>query len=240
MHVRYAGICYTGLVRKNNEDNYLCGKKHLNAVHGNDVCSGIIENGEILAVFDGMGGGNDGEIASYIAAETFGRDAKEDEEGFDRLIDLVYEANEEICAYASEKRLGQIGTTAAGVLVDQERMYSFNLGDSRVYAIRNGVMEQLSHDHVIFRGSRRMLTQCLGIPQEEFMLSPEIGIEIIKPGDRYLLCSDGLTDMLDDESICTVINEAGSADAALEKLKNETERKGAIDNMTVILCEVTE
>ena len=150
-----------------------------------------------------------------------------------------------------------MGTTFVGMNISGQKMIFANIGDSRIYRLRKGKLKQLSQDHSVVQRmvrigmlteaearkhpQRHQITQYLGIRQEEMMIEPQIEENVrIENGDRYLLCSDGLTDMLSDEEIEKTMNACRIVKDTVEKLWNAAIKNGGADNITVILLEVQE
>lgn len=121
-------------------------------------------------------------------------------------------------------------------------MYSCNLGDSRAYRLRNGEFLQISHDHVETRslavGRKAPLTQHLGINPEDMLIEPYIAKDKVFPGDQYLLCSDGLTDMLTNFEISDIMLSSEDAESCVTHLINAALEHGGRDNITVIICRI--
>ena len=124
--------------------------------------------------------------------------------------------------------------------------YVANLGDSRAFRLRNGELLQLSADHTdaaLLQGQgirKPRLTQHLGIWPEEMVLEPYIAKGEIQAGDRYLLCSDGLTDMVSNMEICTLMKETGSICHLTDRLVAKALEKGGRDNVTVLAAQIQE
>lgn len=247
--LKYEAICMTGKVRKNNEDNYYINGKHLPMIHGDSPLEkGTIFKGPMIAaVFDGMGGEDRGEAASYLAASTLADYTGEGEEiikekrpqgrsgkGEDKAIieyNLPYEMNDRINQYIKKEKLRFCGSTLAMISIDNNTAICTNVGDSRIYLLREGKLIQISKDHSIGVSGRKRLTQCLGIPKEEFIISPYVKNIPIKKGDIYLLCSDGVTDMLSDDEIEDLMKSG----KGLDEMERNILKEGAIDNYTGIL-----
>jgi len=245
-NICYAIACNIGKVRSINQDNFWCVGKYLEATN-NGLES--IENGEVsfkdypaFAVFDGMGGEQYGEIAAHIAAETFNslrnKASPPDIKGF--LIDTCKQMNNSITAYANEKSIECIGTTAAIVMCGDKEIYICNIGDSKIYQYQNKNLSQISKDHVIdiFNDRKPPLSQFLGIPEIEFIIEPYIAHGIYNDGDCYLICSDGLTDMLTEEDIKNILSNNKDIKTCVNILLDDALLKGGIDNITIILCKI--
>lgn len=249
-----ACACSIGRIRANNEDNFLFDGKCLESdnrglkkpiffekhVSGSAVC---------LAVFDGMGGEEFGEIAAFTAAQTL-------KESQVRLSDYVIpekrfltesclSMNRAVYDKAQELGTSHMGTTAAILLFSGHEVYSCNLGDSKAFRLRGGEFMQLTQDHndadyLQEKGidRRPLLTQYLGIDPEEMQIEPYIAKGTVFLGDQYLICSDGLTDMLSNIEICAVMSTAESAEACADELVKQALGKGGKDNITVIVSRV--
>ncbi|MBQ4425516.1 MAG: serine/threonine-protein phosphatase [Lachnospiraceae bacterium] len=245
--IHYAGLCLQGLVRKNNEDNYRIPEGCLPMIHGDkEPFSGSVRPGPWAAfgVFDGMGGEMCGEAASYTAAAAFdgwsvrrsGSFHAEEAEGLCRAL------NREVLSYAARHRAPGMGSTAAALCFDADGIRGFNIGDSRCLMFSEGALSVLSTDHVVLSPitRRARLTQCLGIPEEEFLLEPAFFSAPYREGDLYLLCSDGLTGVVSHQVIEEVLSEESSLSDKLARLREEVFRRGAPDNLTILLLAVTE
>ena len=221
--------CNTGKIRKNNEDNFYFDGRCLERVNDglNDVISSsqLLANNTCMAVFDGMGGERFGEYASYLAAEKLKQ----------LLDETVVKAQEEL-------RTQHMGATMAGLWFFNRKAYICNLGDSRVYRLRGGVLKQLSVDHVEKRplkpGRKAPLTQHLGAGSEEIRVEPSIAISGINFGDKYLLCTDGLTDMLADTEILEIMEHNATPHSIVRSLIRNAMEQGGRDNITVIVCSL--
>lgn len=246
--------CNTGKVRANNEDNFYFDGKCLRADNNGLKYAvsqeGLLKRGMCVAVFDGMGGENYGEIASYRAAECL---RKMERSWADYLIsekqyltELCMRLNEEVVAAAKEYRTRYMGTTMVALYFASRYVYVCNLGDSRAYRLRGNEFMQISEDHVekIERYDQNgklkkaPLTQHLGIDPEELMIEPYIAKGEIVRGDYYLLCSDGLTDMLTNLEIYSIIKSYQRIDECVDALIKAALEKGGKDNVTVILVKI--
>lgn len=246
-------ISNIGKVRSNNEDNFfICGEYRKDVkVNNSYVVDNDMHAGYLYAVFDGMGGHNKGEQASLIAAQTLERYK---DIFFDKVEDFVSEANENINFFRNENHCNS-GTTFAGLAIRGTGAVIANVGDSRIYRFRNKKLKQLSEDHtqVNFlirsgiikeqdsynRPEKHVLTQNLGIDEEDMVIEPYIE-EILKieSGDLFLLCSDGLTDMLSDDEIEDIIQKFEPLEDKAKMLIDSALNKGGKDNVTVLLVEV--
>ena len=250
--IKYAYTCHIGKVRNNNEDNFWCCGESLDSENKgmSHIRSGQVKQTELplLAVFDGMGGESCGEMAAFLAAESCGQYYREkkkrisdDPEQF--MNELCYQMNHAICDYGQENKINSMGTTAAILTFGAENIYSCNLGDSRIYQVTpEGQLHQISRDHVLGGGrfGKPPLTQYLGIPEENMGLEPTVVSQKVEIGTRYLICSDGITDMLSDSEITEILTKEGTVSETVEQLVESALTKGGRDNITVILCEIAE
>lgn len=242
-----ACVCKTGLVRANNEDNfYFAGHILDRDNHGlEETLQWSGGPGGVFAVFDGMGGEASGETAAYLAAAAL-REAM-DQWGTENFITRVcLKANGDICAYARRNRSPLMGSTAVLLAVNGDSAEIVNLGDSRAFLLREGRLEQVSTDHtdaaMLERsGAKRRkprLTQHLGIPPEEMVIEPARRRGRTYPGDVFLLCSDGLTDMVPAEEIRRILSAPGGAAVCADALAAAALAGGGRDNVTVIVCKL--
>ena len=249
--IEYAYACHMGEVRNNNEDNFWCCGETLAEEHqGIDhVGTGCVPQSDLplLAVFDGMGGESCGEVASYLAAQSCGdfyrknkRKLREDPRNF--LVEACAEMNRAVCGYSRENRIQSMGTTAALLAFGRDGVFGCNLGDSRIYQARNGQFRQISSDHVLggMMFGKAPLIQFVGIPEESMKLEPSIVREESAAGIRYLICSDGITDMLADGEIADILAREVPVEETVGILLDRALKKGGRDNATLILCEIKE
>lgn len=246
--IKYAYTSHMGRVRANNEDNFWCCGEWLPARnHGlGEVRSGEIPSGESPAflVLDGMGGESCGEIAAFLAAEKFdgiykkGIQAPQDQGAF--LQTACREMNRAVCTFEEENRIRSMGTTMAMIWLDKETIYSCNLGDSRIYRYASGQFQQISTDHVLGKQlfGKAPLTQFLGIREESMALEPEIREFSYQNADRYLICSDGVTDMLSDGEIADLLSRELPVEETVQLILERALAKGGRDNITMVLCEI--
>lgn len=189
---------------------------------------------------DGMGGQACGEAASFIAAAETSVFPFSNKDGAGQLADLCFRINQKICAASQPQKLYGMGTTAAMVLFQGKRIYICNVGDSRIFHFRDGKLRQISQDHV-FTGkhsAKPPLAQFLGIPEDEMRITPYIAKGSYRTGDLYLICSDGLTDMLSEKEIEEILLSKTIVREAAEKMISEAMRRGGADNITLILCRI--
>jgi serine/threonine protein phosphatase PrpC len=214
-----------------------------------------LESPTLFAVADGMGGHAGGEVAARTAVEAlqqeFGRHPSAD-----GLAEAVRQANLAVWARSHEdsdlRGMGTTLTVAALVLTqDGDRLVMANVGDSRSYRMRDGVLTQLSHDHsvaeeLVDRGQlseaeaaihphRHILTRALGVSSE---VDPDIWEMAPHEGDRYLLCSDGLTNEVTETRIAKLLRSTPDPQEAAEKLVQMALDNGGNDNITVIVLDV--
>jgi hypothetical protein len=211
-------------------------------------------------VADGMGGHAGGEVASAIAINTLEKllpvitDASIDiDSREDLFLNISYEVDAEILQVSKEKpELSGMGTTLTALTLTDNKVDLLHIGDSRCYRWRDKKLEKLSYDHTVMQ---ELLDQGRLTPEEVFdhpqrslltqALMGDSGIDPvlmsyeIKAGDKFLLCSDGLTNVLSELEITKII-KATSDDQLLDELINQTKAKGAPDNITIVWAEVVE
>lgn len=219
-------------------------------VYTSDTPVGNLPNLYILA--DGMGGHNAGDYASRCTVQTITASVAADENTAPIAIikDAVQRANEEILEKAStDIDLEGMGTTVVIATVIEHTLYVANVGDSRLYLVRNG-LQQLTKDHsfvqeMVRRGEidakearvhpdRNIITRAIGGSKK---MEVDFFEEELKQGDRILMCSDGLTDMIEDDEIYRVLVCADDTQQGVERLVDTANENGGNDNITVIIIE---
>ena len=202
---------------------------------------GVPGKAEAFAVFDGMGGAAAGEAASYLAAAEFGRWAGRSS-GLRRGEEnaICRAMNQAVLTYAKAHRAPGMGSTVVSLCFDEAGAYGFNIGDSRCLHFSEGRLYALSTDHAMVSPvtRRARLTQCLGIPETEFVLEPAVFSVGYRIGDIFLICSDGLTSMVGPVRIGGVLSAGTTLVEKLEALREMVFRRGAEDNVTIILFEI--
>lgn len=235
-----------GCVRTNNEDiALLAGGLYRDAV--DRFVAELQPHSRFVAIVaDGMGGYEGGEIASEMAAKSFDAFFTGLPAGLsvDRLVaqvkTWVTEIHAEIIAFGDEHReYAGLGTTLVGMFAYEGKIFRINIGDSRLYRFRNGMLKQLSVDHSMreltgdMSQPSNLIYNSLGAGGQVFADVEEMTAQLISD-DRFLICSDGLSDMLSDEEICTLLADNADVDALIGAAK----QAGGRDNISVILLTI--
>lgn len=251
--LKFAGLTDTGRVRDHNEDN----------VHWDEALG-------LAVVADGMGGYNAGEVASEIAVTTVAEwvrnglagiaDAEEDPftglaPATTLLEEAVQQANSVIFnAAQTQPQCAGMGTTIVACLFHEDRVSVAHVGDSRLYRLRAGLIEQVTTDHsllaeLIARGfytpedarlslNKNLVTRALGV---EETVEISLAEEPVLAGDTLLLCSDGLSDMVEDADIgLTISNFGANLQAVAEQLVQRANDNGGRDNISAVLVEAVK
>lgn len=233
MKVRVGATTDVGVAREQNEDAYLV-------------------RAPIYAVADGMGGHQGGEVASQLALEVLDRMSREDHE-----LDLrsaVRDANRQVLERASgDSSLSGMGTTLTLLRVEGPRVRLAHVGDSRAYLLRDDELRQLTDDHTLvnrmvqegklteneakIHPHRSILTRALGVDGD---IEVDIFTVDLDAGDRILLCSDGLTSIVSDDEIRTVLSSQADPQEACDELVSAANRGGGPDNITVVVLDIDE
>lgn len=251
MKLDIVAISDVGKIRQNNEDNYYVqGKIRQDLTLLKSRCEYVGDDEKyLLAVADGLGGEDNGEVASLVVMQSL-RTAPVD------LVqtiarESIEDANEMICdeIKATGKRMG---STLAALYISDDKAIGCNIGDSRIYMMRDDSLVQLSKDHTVVQEmvdngaikkeearehrKRHILTQNIGIFPEELIIEPCF-TEIISLNkeDIFLICSDGLTDMLTDEEIKDILKNR-----TVDSLVECALEKGGRDNVTVVVAKCVE
>jgi protein phosphatase len=232
---QHAAATDPGRKRRRNEDAY------------------VIEP-PLFAIADGMGGAQAGEIAARIAA-TVVHDSPEgaDGEGTERVVGLIQEANRRVYERSStDEEVSGMGTTMTVALVEDSIVHFGHVGDSRAYLLRSGELDQLTDDHSLVaelvrsgklspeeadtHPQRSVITRALGT-------DPDVDVDTFdveaRAGDVFMLCSDGLTSMVDDGTILSTFERnRGDLQRAAKALVDAANKGGGEDNITVVLFEI--
>lgn len=242
----------TGPVRENNEDNFL-----------------VDQDSGLFVVADGMGGHAAGEVAARVAVETIREllegESDPNETQLDRSVQDPADALRERLRYAMNQASARIrkeaqahpqyagmGTTVCVLLVEADQAHLAHVGDSRIYLMRDGHIQRLTRDHTVVQQEidagrltpemarqvphRNYLTQSVGYHGP---VEPDTSTRPLQPGDVFIICSDGLTDPLEDQSIATICARTDLADLA-DTLVDEALKAGGEDNVTVVVVGVRE
>lgn len=229
-------VTHTGLVREQNEDTI----RVVDGVHG------------LYILADGMGGHLAGEVASSMTADALEQMLNNDcEPSTERLREAIIQAN----ATVYEKQLNDpemkgMGTTLTVLWESDVFIYVGHVGDSRAYLYRDGMLRQMTEDHSLVgelvragaitekkartHPQRNVITQAVGTDEK---VQPDVFRILKSKGDKWLLCSDGLTDMVEDQQILETIEQYDAAQAAQQLLQLALE-SGGKDNVSVMLLEV--
>lgn len=247
---QYSSTCIsqTGRSRSYNEDNFYFAGKILPPDNDGlkkaiyiDGCTKEILN---LAVFDGMGGEVCGEIAAHIAAKEYKKqlgllktEAQQPSKFLDETVDKINTA-----VFEKGKEIGaeRIGTTTAMLYAVLNQIYLCNIGDSRIYRYRKGILKKLTVDDTISNPNieNQHLTQFIGIDSEQYSLTKHIIKGTINRKDVFLLCSDGLYNMVSETDICHILTKnKNDINKCAEELMQKAMDNGGEDNCTVILVE---
>lgn len=240
--IEYYCVSHIGNHRKNNQDNFYCNGNFLYI--GTDgtkkIIHGFVKPSDtaIFGVFDGMGGEEKGEVAAYIAAKNIAKVSFKDNPK-ETFNDYCRMANSEICDYTIQHQLTSMGTTMAVLLFHKKKISLCNIGDSKIFLVSNNDLQQISYDHVLSSVNRRKppLTQNLGIPEEELTLSPYYAEGEYHAGDVYVICSDGLSDMIPIEELHQIIRTS-SPDKVSDSLLQSALEHGGKDNITFIVLYI--
>jgi protein phosphatase len=232
---RIARVTDPGRKRRRNEDAY------------------VVEP-PLFAIADGMGGAQAGEVASRLAAAAV-RESGVDGGGENRILDLMREANRRVYDRSStDPKTSGMGTTMTVALVEDDRVAFGHVGDSRAYLIRDGEIEQLTEDHSLVNEllksgklspaeaethpQRSVITRALGT-------DPDVDVDtftiVVQTGDLFLLCSDGLTDMVSQSDILELVERnRDDIEKAVKALVKAANRGGGEDNITIVAFEIAD
>jgi serine/threonine protein phosphatase PrpC len=242
-YIAVTALSHAGLVRDHNEDSLVVGPWTLSATETETPQTLVFPLGTplVVAVADGLGGHPSGEVASALVVRQLAQDGLllDSEE---TIRDELHACNRAVYAAAARDReLTMMGTTVAGVVITPDRAYTFNVGDSRVYVVVAGELRQLSVDDspalTAGRRSTAIVTQTLGGNPEFTAVDPHIASTQLSGDERYLVCTDGLTDLVPPEVLGGVLAEHEDGRAAFELWKSAMAAGGA-DNVTLAVVRL--
>ena len=217
----------------------------------NEDAAWFDEKRGVFAVADGMGGHLAGEVASAMAIDAVAHMAAQRKKpSIELLKKAVLSAHKKILAHAKEhEECSGMGTTLSVMWRADRYMYIAHVGDSRIYRLRDGHMEQITQDHSLvgelvraglltpeearLHPRRNIITRALGTEGDN---TPDLLAADIRPGDRFLLCTDGLTGMVRDDDIERTLLDSKTIDQAANRLVEMALDAGGSDNVTLILC----
>lgn len=243
-----AAVCGVGRVRADNQDNI-----YLNGRTRDAENIWFAESGRrraLFAVADGMGGEANGALASAAALDAL---KKCRPDGAAALADAFQQANDAVCAVARKHR-ARCGSTLTALWLAGGTAAAANVGDSRCYLLRGDSLRLLSRDHTLARQlaaaglitedavathpERHRLTQHLGIFPEEMRIEPHMTTLETQSGDRFLLCSDGLTEMVQEDVIVRMLRSEDDAQTQARALYELAMESGGRDNISVLIAAV--
>jgi len=225
---------HQGLVRATNQDNWLA-------------------ESALYGVADGMGGHRGGETASRVALQVFRNAIGQKKPDADALRVAVEAANRRVFDMAShDETLKGMGTTMSMIWADEKRLLIAHVGDSRIYRLRDGKMQQVTNDHSFVaelvrnniitpemaktHPNRNIITRAVGV-------DPFVEVDVLEeellPGDLWLICSDGLHGMVEDAEMEQILTGMELEEAA-ERLMSRALENGGVDNVTFVLLSNTE
>jgi len=230
------GLSDPGKVRRRNEDSFVC-------------------EPPLFAVADGVGGAQAGEVASRLAAATLRSYGDGDAAGAEaQLRSTIQEANRRIYARASsDPHASGMGTTVVAAILGEDGVAIGHVGDSRAYRVRNDAIEQLTQDHTLVaelvRTGRLTPEQAEIHPQRSVItraLGTDAAVQVdsftvdARPDDIFLLCSDGLSTMVDEATVLKTIRKQSTLEGAAKALIHAANKGGGEDNITVVLFSIEE
>ncbi len=251
MQIEVAGNSHVGMKRNHNEDNFL-----------------LFPEQRLFCVADGMGGHSSGEVASKIAVDEmagfFDRTGRDEDATWpykldrtrtydeNRLVTGIRLANLRIFERAQvEARYKGMGTTIVSILFTKDSTLVGHVGDSRVYMFRDGQLTQVTEDHSLLNDyikarkltpeeiakfpHKNVIVRALGMKDS---VQVDVGRHEPRPGDVFLLCSDGLSGMVPDPKIAEILAGNSNLEAAVQQLIEAANANGGVDNVTVVLARV--
>lgn len=253
MRLEISARSHVGKVRSKNEDNLCVLGRILPEIKEGNYC---LEDGTdlkkpaFLGVFDGMGGYARGERASYVMAGLAARRWQEAGSAQELLLDICREANWAVCEEMRGPDARYMGTTASMLYFCGGHYTICNVGDSPVFLWRDGILTAIHQEHTERATYERVtgkpadpkrkfrLTQNIGMFPEEIRIEPYCESGDMRSGDVFLICSDGITDMVEPEQMIGILQSSGSSAQIAAELEAAALAAGGKDNATVICARV--
>ncbi len=239
------------------------GNSHTGRRERNEDAYCVMPDLGLFAVADGMGGHAGGEVASHIVVSTLvdyferqksgvvGDPPEDDQEEDEERLDLAIRRAHQRVVERAYGPLRKMGSTLAALLLRGRRVVVAHVGDSRVYRLRDGAIERLTTDHSLCAeleayGGRaidrflreqigHLITRCIAA---QGPAHADLRVDDARRGDVYLLCSDGLTDVLSDEDIAQVLESHEDPEEASQRLVDRAYRRGSTDNITAVVVRI--
>jgi len=239
-----AGQTHVGQVRNQNQDAFFTTTERL----------GPLPN--LFIVADGMGGHKAGEVASRQAVARFCNYISDAEQGsnyIDLLLSNAYKVNKEIYDMAKEnpEEMHGMGTTFIAATIEDGRADVVHVGDSRAYIIHNGTIKQITNDHTyaeeLYRARQITADEARTHPRRHHLtrvlgFDPHVKLDgffqSIEKGASLLLCTDGVTNMLNDEAILNIVSGEGYVETRVQRLVDEANARGGTDNISAVLIDL--
>ncbi|MCC6318392.1 MAG: Stp1/IreP family PP2C-type Ser/Thr phosphatase [Gemmatimonadaceae bacterium] len=242
MDLTVAARTDVGMIRSGNEDSFFA---HATRERG------------VFIVADGMGGHAAGEVASEMTVQIISRELQElpalGDGAADLVVDAILQANRAVYERTIQESDKQgMGTTASVLVVSEDRFLIGQVGDSRVYLLRDGALRQLTKDHSYvqeqvdaglltpeqarYHPYSNVITRCVGASDN---VEPDTYSGEIRKGDVFLVASDGLTGMVDDRRLQQLLLSRASAGRVVDALIAEANYRGGLDNITAIVVQIT-
>lgn len=257
--IHAAVVCHKGCVRGNNEDNFFFNGDFMPLQEMNEgamIEHTFTDKHQLYGVFDGMGGGEWGERASAIAAQTIQTTYLAMKKGdiAKHLNDFAYRANARVVEDGRAHQVDTQGTTMAVLAISGAAAQVANVGDSRVYLLRDSQLKQLSMDHSMVgelvreghmtaeqarkSSNNNVITHYLGMPDDELPTQLVYQVtEEVKDGDRFMLCSDGLCDLMSNAALERKLRSFDQPLDCARQLVMDALEMGGKDNTTVIVLD---
>ncbi len=247
LRVHVAAFTHPGIVRLYNEDCVAVGTWiQQDAMTRPEQCTLDLTRPLLCLVADGLGGHAAGEVASRYAAQRLSAAVAELANSEQAVADCLQQINAEMyAAMRSDPQQTGMGATVAGLVITAQSVVAFNVGDSRIYHRRNRQLLQLSTDDTpealhsglmngLFRS--HIVTQCLGGLDTDRDITPHTLALAVEPGSVYLLCSDGLTDMLATRDLKSSLSK--HPEQAVTTLFNKAMSLGGEDNISIVMASI--
>lgn len=249
--IKYAAISDSGRFRKENQDNLYCMGKYNIKSERQYRCNGIVRDNALFAVADGMGGEANG--AAIALGAVCGLISLIPPIINERLIEYLYKYNSTVCEMIECHNGERMGATFASLSIHDGIAETLNIGDSRIYLFRDKELRCISKDDTLVRPllengvlsaeearthpDRHKLSQHIGVFPDELLIEPHTKTFAIEHGDVFLICTDGLTDVVEDRDISMILSQKTEVCQKTTQLY-DLAYPHSKDNITIIVVEI--
>jgi serine/threonine protein phosphatase PrpC len=240
-----AGAYTSKGIRERNEDSFLLGPKFGGAKDLDSAeFNGYLGRAQFFAAADGMGGHDAGDVASDFVVRKLREQVELIQIAVDdaRIEDMIFNIHNELVTFAQERGTPKMGSTVAGIVLQEGGSGFFNAGDSRVYRMRHGYLQQLSADDSLSaidpRAAKNIITNAIGAGRDHMSVASRFSSNIAVEGDIFLLCSDGVHGSVSDDDLAFILALEDSPVNIAQIIVERAVKNDSDDNCTAVVVKI--